>query len=126
MVTIHTRNIAVQAAEMKQEHTMRLAVRFMNTFLRVAINKRDVRTAYNLFNEHRALAESVMLAGEHELTEEIAERFKFYGQVAFSSALPFILETAAYDFVHVTGEGVRNAESSVTRKTVDDFSRRRP
>ena len=97
MVTIHTRNIAVQAAEMKQEHTMRLAVRFMNTFLRTSINKRDVRTAYNLFNEYRALAEAVMLAGEHELTEEIAERFKFYGQIAFSSALPFILEIAAYD-----------------------------
>ena len=97
MVAIHTRNIGVQAAEMEQIHWVNLSVRFMNTFLRASINKKDVRTAYNLFNEYRSMAEALMLSGQTELTVEIGERFKFYGQLAFTGALPFILETAAYD-----------------------------
>ena len=97
MVAIHTRNIATHAVQLQQPHTLDLTVRFMNTYLRAAINKKDVRSAYNLFNEYRSLAESTMMAGQYEHTIQAAERFKFYGQLAFHGALPFILETAAYD-----------------------------
>jgi len=97
MVAIHTRNLAVQAAESNHHSALRLAIRYMNTYLRAAINARDVRTAYNLFNEYRALAEALMLAKQDTLAIQAAERFKFYGQLAFHSALSFILEVAAYD-----------------------------
>ena len=34
-----------------------LAVKFMNTYLRATLNARDVRTAYNVLNQYRQLAE---------------------------------------------------------------------
>ncbi len=97
MVSIQTRRIARSAHNHGDEEALILAVRFMNTYLRAAINRRDVRTAYNLFNEYRALAESLLIEDRKELVIELAEYFKFYGQLSFQRDLAFILETTAYD-----------------------------
>jgi hypothetical protein len=74
-----------------------LVIKFFNTYLRQTINARDVRTAYNVLNQYRLLAESALAAGETEPVEKIAFYFKYYGQVAFGQGLPFVLETVAYD-----------------------------
>ncbi len=97
IVAIHTRTLAVLAAEVDDREAVRLCMRFVHTYFRAAINARDVRSAYNVFNEYRTLAESLLAEGRDDLVVEIAERSKFYGQLAFSRQLPFILETAAYD-----------------------------
>ena len=34
----------------------------MNTYLRAALNARDVRTAYNVLNQYRQLAEALLAA----------------------------------------------------------------
>lgn len=96
-VAIQTRRLARYGLEQEDRHTFVLAVRFLNTYMRAAVNARDVRTAYNLLNEYRLLAEHVLKAGEDELVLEIAEYIKLYGQLAFSAQLGFILESAAYD-----------------------------
>jgi fumarate reductase subunit D len=97
LIAIHTRRIALWALEAGDSHTQRLAVRFLNTYLRATLNARDVRSAYNLLNEYRLLAEAALQHGDHDLVVEIANHIKFYGQTAFSMQLAFLLETAAYD-----------------------------
>ena len=97
LIAIQTRRIGRYAHEAEDPHTLQLALHFLNTFMRAAVNGRDIRTAYNLLNEYRLLGETMLRANDPELVLEIAGFIKFYGQLAFSSQLAFILETAAYD-----------------------------
>lgn len=97
MIAIHTRHLAVHAIQHDHPQAATACLHFMHTYFRQAINQRDVRTAYNVFNEYRSLAEDLLALDQGPLVIEIGERFKFYGQLAFSRQLPFILETAAYD-----------------------------
>lgn len=97
MIAIHTRHVAVAAMDAGDAHVVQLAIRFLNTYLRNAVNARDVRSVYNLLNDYRLVAEQGL---EHERDEnvlELAAFIKFYGQLAFTSQLAFLLETAAFD-----------------------------
>ena len=97
MVTIHTRHIAARAHETQDREALNLTIRFMNTYLRSAINGGDIRTAYNLFNEYRGLVEDVMQPNEQALVLDLANHFRFYGLLSFQRNQPFLLETVAYD-----------------------------
>lgn len=97
LIAIHTRHLVAAALAAHDGPTVDLAVKFFNTFFRSAINARDVRTAYNLFNEYRLVAEHALAANDARLVVEVANHMKFYGQLAFTSNLPFLLETAAFD-----------------------------
>jgi hypothetical protein len=84
IVAIRTRTRARALAKGGDTDALQLVLRFLNTYLRAAINARDVRTAYNLYNELRVVAEDL-----HELRlvgplVETAMRMKFYGQLSFS------------------------------------------
>lgn len=98
---IETRYIGEAALNAGDRAVVNLVIKFFNTYLRGALNARDVRTAYNVFNQYRLLTEYVMLARERkdssELTVEMAGYFKYYAQLAHAMKLPFITETAAYD-----------------------------
>lgn len=97
LVAINTRLIAEAAAARKDGEVLQLAIKFFNTFLRATVNARDVRTAYNVLNQYRVLAEFLLTNGEEPRASEIAGYFKYYGQLAFGSGLSFVLETVAYD-----------------------------
>jgi Predicted membrane protein (DUF2254) len=97
LIAINTRKFAEQAMRDNDNQTVELAVKFFNTFLRATINGRDIRTAYNVLNQYRLLAENAMRIEQYEVAYEIVERFKYYGQLGFGMGLPFVLETAAYD-----------------------------
>ena len=97
LIAIHTRNLANVASTQSDIHAMRLAMRFINTYLRGTINARDVRGAYNVLNEYRVMAENLVVRGFEPMAVEIAGHLKFYGLLAFHTAQPFVLETAAYD-----------------------------
>ncbi len=97
LIAINTRKIAESAMEMAQQQTTDLGMKFFNTFLRATINERDVRTAYNVLNQYRLLAEAALKANRPALAVEAAKHFKYYGQLGFSTGLPFVLETTAYD-----------------------------
>jgi len=74
-----------------------VAIKFFNTYFRATVNARDVRTAYNVFNQYRLLGEECLRKGLGGRAIEVARYFKYYGQLAFQMELPFVLETAAYD-----------------------------
>jgi len=97
LIAIHTRRVAFVALDRDDEHVLNLCMRFINTYMRAAVNARDVRTCYNLLNEYRALAERAVDLGNDEIVLEVANKIKYYAQLAFSVKLGFILESAAYD-----------------------------
>jgi hypothetical protein len=98
LVAINSRLIARAAWEHDNRELFELVVKFFNTYLRSAINAHDIRTAYNVLNQYRSVAEESL---QHDKTGaravEIAKYFKYYGLLSFNAKLPFILETVAYD-----------------------------
>ncbi|NCG19284.1 MAG: DUF2254 domain-containing protein [Rhodobacterales bacterium] len=97
LLGIQTRRIALFSMDTDDRHVVNLCLRFLNTYMRSAINGRDAATAYNLLNEYRAMAESAAERRQNDLVLQLAEHIKYYGQLAFSAKLGFILESAAYD-----------------------------
>lgn len=74
----------------------RLAMKFFNTFLRAAINRGDVRSAYHVLYQYRKLAESA-LPVDQEIAVEIAQRIGYYGTLATAPNVAWIVVPAAYD-----------------------------
>lgn len=97
LIAINTRRIAETGLREGHPELFDLAVKFFNTYLRATINGRDVRTAYNVLNQYRLLAEEVLDYDDGSYTVELARYFRYYGAVSFNAKLPFILETVAYD-----------------------------
>ena len=100
VVAIETRYAGEAALVAGERNVLALVVKFMNTFLRAALNTREVRSAYNVLNQYRQLAEAMMrapVAGTTAALVEIAGHFKYYAQLARRMGLGFVTETAAYD-----------------------------
>src|SRR5688572_12071482 len=73
-----------------------MVVEYFNTFIRLAITRRDDRSVFTLFDQYRMLAES--LNSTHpDLVQEIAYYFEYYGQVARDAGLSFLVSAIAHD-----------------------------
>lgn len=97
LVAIGTRYIGEAALAAHDDATLKLSVRFFNTYLRAAINQRDVRSGYNALHQYRQLAEAMLRAGRGDQVLEVAAHLRYYGRTANAEQLPFLTETAAYD-----------------------------
>ena len=103
VVAIETRYAGEAALSAGERNVLALTVKFMNTFLRAALNTREIRSAYNVLNQYRQLAEAMMRApGQAGIDStaalvEIGGHFKYYAQLARRMGLGFVTETAAYD-----------------------------
>jgi len=100
VVAIDTRYVGEAALAAGDREVLMLTVKFMNTYLRAALNARDVRTAYNVLNQYRQLAESLLAtrnAWPQAVLVDIAGHFKYYARLAHGIGLAFVTETAAYD-----------------------------
>jgi hypothetical protein len=97
VVAIETRYIGEEALRYGDREVIVLAIRYFNTFLRVALNQRDVRACYNIFHQYRLLAETMMRKGHSDLVLEIGRCLAYYGRLAHQGDLGFITETAAHD-----------------------------
>ncbi|MCI0608093.1 MAG: DUF2254 domain-containing protein [Anaerolineae bacterium] len=73
-----------------------MVVEYFNTFIRLAITRKDDRSVFTLFDQYRMLAES--LNSTHpRLVEEIAYYFEYYGQMARDAGLTFLVSAIAHD-----------------------------
>jgi hypothetical protein len=81
-----------------------MVVEYFNTFIRLTINRRDVRSVFILFHHYRAYAEGIAME-RPERVQEIAYFFQYYAQAARDAGLPFVVETIAHDL----GDLVRTA-----------------
>ncbi len=106
LVAIETRRLGAAAAKRADIHTLDLAVKFFNTYLRAALNVSDIRTAYNVLHQYRQLAEyAVTLAqldreGSTALDHrgvQVARFMRYYSSVAFQRGLSFVAEVIAHD-----------------------------
>jgi hypothetical protein len=120
LIAINTRQIAEKALEQGNSELFDLAVKFFNTYLRATVNAKDVRTAYNVLNQYRLLAERVLGYENGRHTIELARYFKYYGGVSFNAKLPFILETVAYDLCALN-ELAYEADSPAARELLKIF-----
>jgi hypothetical protein len=69
----------------------------MNSYLRATLNAKDVRTAYNVLNQYRILAETLLSRGHAEHAITAAGYMKYYALVSYEMKLSFVTETVAYD-----------------------------
>jgi hypothetical protein len=126
VVAIDTRYVGEAALAAADHEVVALTVKFMNTYLRAALNARDVRTAYNVLNQYRQLAEALLLAAASErawadaAVGEIAGHFKYYARLAHGSGLGFVAETAAYDLCALC-EAASAAQSSCHDRLLAEF-----
>ncbi|HEY6476090.1 MAG TPA: DUF2254 family protein [Polyangia bacterium] len=102
VVAIDTRYVGEAALAAGNREVFALVVKFMNTYLRAALNGKDVRTAYNVLNQYRQLAEALLAPGAdadwaQATIVEIAGHFKYYARLAHVGGMGFVTETAAYD-----------------------------
>jgi len=73
-----------------------LVVEYFNTFVRLAINRKDVRSLFILFDRYRQYAAGICM--EHpERALEIAFYFQYYARAAWDAGLGFAVETVAHD-----------------------------
>lgn len=97
VIAIDTRYIGEAAVKAKDTELTDLVFRFMNSYLRSTLNARDVRTAYNVLNQYRKLAESMLQEGNAKAAFEAVKHMKYYGLLSFDMELSFVTETVAYD-----------------------------
>ena len=120
LIAINTRLIAEQALRSGHRELFDLVVKFFNTYLRATINAKDVRTAYNVLNQYRLLAEHSLLVDGGAPAVEVARYFKYYGRISFDAKLPFILETVAYDLCALN-EDAFDQQSTAARELLRIF-----
>lgn len=96
-IAIDTRYIGQTAIASGDKAALDIVVKFFNTYMRRALNAKDVAAAYNNLNQYRYLVEELLKAGWDAEAVLIAGHFKYYAQTAYAMKLPFLTETVAFD-----------------------------
>lgn len=97
LIAIDTRYVGEAALARDDRAVVELAFRFMNSYLRAALNARAVRTAYNVLNQYRKLVESMIRGGADDIALEGVRHMIYYGRTSYDLQLGFVTETVAYD-----------------------------
>ena len=120
LIAINTRYVGEAAAANKDAEVLQIVFRYMNSYLRATLNASDVRTAYNVLNQYRLLAESLLESGQGDAAQEIVRRMIYYGHVAFEMKLPFVTETVAHDVASLC-ERAHERGAAQEAAMLDDF-----
>jgi Predicted membrane protein (DUF2254) len=97
LIAIDTRYIGEAAANSDDAELTDLVFRFLNSYVRSTLNAKDVRTAYNVFNQYRKLLEVLLTQGHNRAALAGVKHMKYYGLIGFELKLDFVTETVAYD-----------------------------
>src|SRR5262249_29364771 len=97
VICIDTRYIAESAIAAGDREVFAVCVKFFNTYLRAALNAREVRTAYNLLHQYRAVGEALIKAMRIAEALDVVGYIRYYSNIAYSNPLGFVTETCAYD-----------------------------
>ena len=97
LIAIDTRYVGEAALAKGDRAVVELALRFMNSYLRAALNARAVRTAYNVMNQYRLLVESMIKGKADDLAIAGVKHMIYYGRTSYDMQLGFVTETVAYD-----------------------------
>jgi quinoprotein glucose dehydrogenase len=105
LIALETRRLGVDAIA-SHPHLLGLVIRFFNSYLRAAVNGRDLRTAYYVLDQYRQVSEATLQAGDGRHTLEIAGHLRFYGLLAYETGQAFLLEAVAYDLARLVERAV--------------------
>ncbi|MFN0246164.1 MAG: DUF2254 family protein [Kofleriaceae bacterium] len=97
LIAIDTRYIGEAALAKNDNDVLDLAFRFMNSYLRAALNARAVRTAYNVMNQYRLMVESMVRGGASDMAITGVRHMIYYGRTSYDMQLGFVTETVAWD-----------------------------
>jgi hypothetical protein len=97
LLAVDTRRVGEVAADTRQHDLVRMSCRFLNSFMRSAIDAGHSRTCCEVLLQYRMLLEHLLQSGFTDATCEGVTFMKEYGQIAFEQELPVITETVAYD-----------------------------
>ena len=97
LIAIDTRYVGQAALAAGDRAVVELAFRFMNSYLRAALNARAVRTAYNVLNQYRLLVEAMIRGNAEDLAIAGVRHMIYYGRTSYDMQLGFVTETVAYD-----------------------------
>lgn len=90
------RKLGMEATARKEAALRELVMEYFNTYIRLAITRKDARSVFILFDQYRTFAEALN-ADDPALVLEMAYYFEYYGQVARENGLNFIVEAVAHD-----------------------------
>jgi hypothetical protein len=90
------RRLGLEAPARADRRLEDMVVEYFNTFIRLTINRKDVRSVFILFHHYRAYAEGIAME-RPDRVQEIAYYFQYYAQAARDAGLPFVVETIAHD-----------------------------
>ena len=91
-----TRKLGLDETVNRDVALREMVVEYFNTFIRLAITRKDDRSVFTLFDQYRMLAESLN-STQPDLVLEIAYYFEYYGQVARDAGLSFLVSSIAHD-----------------------------
>ena len=83
-----------------------LTIRCFNSYLRISLNARDLRTSYYLTNQYRLLAEALLESGRERHAAAIVGYFQSYGVLSHRQGQSFLLEVVAHDIVQTIRRAV--------------------
>ncbi|MEL6177550.1 MAG: DUF2254 family protein [Myxococcota bacterium] len=91
-----SRAIGERALKRQDGEALELVLRFFNTYIRHALNARNVRAVYNILYQYRRLSVAAM-SRRPDLSRRVVEHLVYYGRIANAMGLPFVTVTAAHD-----------------------------
>ncbi|HEY4242081.1 MAG TPA: DUF2254 family protein [Kofleriaceae bacterium] len=101
------RVIALRSYDRRDHETVRLCIRFFNTFLRESIRAQNLRAIYDVLHQYRKLARG--LVDDPELLREIGKYFVYYADMARDYRLVFAPQLAVFDLGYVTRRAYERA-----------------
>ena len=113
------RKLGLEPASLENPALRELVIDYFNTFLRLTINRRDVRSVFIIFDQYRTLAETMEGKFPKEVLE-VAYYFEYYGMAAREQGLPFVVETVAHDLGALVKKAWQN-ESPFRKEMLDRF-----
>lgn len=90
------RKLGLEPAARRDPALREMVVDYFNTFVRLAIKRRDPRTVFIVFDQYRMYAEAITVECP-PLVQEIAYYFEYYGQISRDTDLNFVVESVAHD-----------------------------
>ncbi len=95
-VLYNSRLAAMAAIRHNDTAALNNILQYFNSYLRMAINARDPRSAFNILDQYRIIGEE-LISIDPQKAETLAFYFKYYGQEANKNQVIFIPETVAHD-----------------------------
>jgi hypothetical protein len=97
LLAVDTRYLGEAAASSGQGDLVRMVFRFLNAFMRSAIDGGHSRTCCDVLLQYRMLLEELLESRFSEMAREGVAFMQDYGQIAYERELPTVAEAVAFD-----------------------------